>query len=66
MISGMGRKAKTEPSPRASVTFPPEVYSSLETIANRKKVSIAWVIREAAERYVSDQWPLFVGTRDGK
>jgi predicted DNA-binding protein len=76
MILEMGRKAKSEqaqqanaktgPSPRTSVTFPPEVYSSLETIANRKKVSIAWVIREAAEQYVSDQWPLFVGTRNDK
>jgi predicted transcriptional regulator len=57
------RKAQNEPSPRASVTFPPDVYSSLEIIARQKKVSMAWVIRDAAEKYVSEHWPLFAGTR---
>jgi predicted DNA-binding protein len=41
------------------VTFPPELYQNLEDLAKRKKVSLAWVIREAAEKYVADQWPLF-------
>ncbi len=59
----MNRKVKTEPSPRTSVTFTPEVYTSLETIAKQKKVSLAWVIRDAAEKYVSDQWPLFSGSK---
>lgn len=36
---------------RASVSFPPGLYESLDEIARRKKVSLAWVIREAAERY---------------
>ncbi len=58
----MARKANSEPSTRASVTFPAEVYASLETIAKQKKVSMAWVIRDAAEKYVSEQWPLFKGT----
>lgn len=55
----MGRKPKTEPTARTSVTFSAEVYSSLENIANSKKVSVAWVIRDAAEKYIADQWPLF-------
>jgi hypothetical protein len=38
------------------------VYSSLEIIAKQKKVSVAWVIRDAAEKYVAEQWPLFAGT----
>jgi metal-responsive CopG/Arc/MetJ family transcriptional regulator len=38
---------------RASVSFPPDLYESLNEIARRKKVSLAWVIREAAERYAS-------------
>lgn len=55
-------KATGEPKmPRASVSFPPELYATLERIANEKKVSVAWVVREAAERYVGDQWPLFAG-----
>jgi predicted transcriptional regulator len=44
---------------RASVTFPPDLYHSLEEIARQKKVSLAWVVREAAEQYVADKWPLF-------
>lgn len=46
---------------RASVSFPPDLYATLERIAKEKKVSVAWVVREAAERYVGDQWPLFAG-----
>ncbi len=44
---------------RASVSFPPELYRNLEQIAKQKKVSIAWVVRDAAEKYIADQWPLF-------
>jgi hypothetical protein len=44
---------------RASVSFPTSVYRELERIAEAKKVSLAWVVREAAERYVAEQWPLF-------
>lgn len=44
---------------RASISFPAAVYEELERIASAKKVSLAWVIREAAEKYVADQWPLF-------
>ena len=43
-------KARIERPPRASVTFPPELYRTLEDLAKKKKVSIAWVVREAAEK----------------
>ena len=43
---------------RASVSFPQTVHSELERIAASKKVSVAWVVREAVEKYVADQWPL--------
>lgn len=46
-------------SARTSVSFSPAVYQELEKLAAAKKVSLAWVVREAAERYVADQWPLF-------
>jgi metal-responsive CopG/Arc/MetJ family transcriptional regulator len=52
-------KVKSTVMPRASVTFPSELYRTLEDLAKRKKVSIAWVVREAAEKYVADQRPLF-------
>lgn len=54
----MTSKAKRDSAPRASVTFPPEIYEMLEAIARSKKVSVAWVVRDAAERYVAEQWPL--------
>jgi predicted DNA-binding protein len=52
-------KSNTTGSPRASVTFPPDLYHTLEDLAKRKKVSVAWIVREAAEKYVAEQWPLF-------
>lgn len=53
-------------STRASVSFPTDVYADLERIAAAKKVSVAWVVREAAERYVVDQWPLLAKPRGGE
>lgn len=52
-----GRPPKAKGA-RASVSFPADLYATLEEIAKEKKVSIAWVIRDAAEKYVADQWPL--------
>lgn len=51
----MPANGKIERAPRASVTFPPEIYHSLEDLAKQKKVSIAWVVREAAEKYVAEE-----------
>ena len=35
-----------------------EVYQTLEEIAAKKKVSLAWVVRDAAEQYIAEKWPL--------
>lgn len=43
---------------RASVSFPNELYETLEQMAKEKKVSVAWIVRDAAEKYVNEQWPL--------
>ena len=48
---------------RASVSFPPDLYRTLEQIAKQKKVSVAWVVRDASEKYVTNQWPLL---KDGQ
>jgi predicted DNA-binding protein len=40
------------------VSFPLDTYKELAKLAEAKKVSLAWVVREAAEKYVADQWPL--------
>lgn len=46
-------------APRQSVTFPAKTYAELERLSREKKVSIAWVVREAAEQYIAGQYPLF-------
>ena len=43
---------------RASVSLRAELYKTLEALARQKKVSTAWVLRDAAEKYAADQWPL--------
>jgi predicted DNA-binding protein len=40
---------------RASISFPPDIYQNLKEIARLKKVSLAWVVREAAEKYVAGE-----------
>jgi hypothetical protein len=62
-----GAKRKEKPMPvegvsvRATISFPSELYKTLEGIARQKKVSLAWVVREAAEQYIAEKWPLFKG-----
>jgi predicted transcriptional regulator len=48
-------KTSDESSIRASISFPPAVYRSLKELAKQKKVSVAWVVRDAAERYVAHE-----------
>jgi metal-responsive CopG/Arc/MetJ family transcriptional regulator len=48
-------KATNESAMRASISFPPDLYRSLEELAKQKKVSLAWIVRDAAERYLADQ-----------
>lgn len=57
-MDGKDMQAETPASVRASVSFPEDLYRTLEAIAKRKKVSLAWVVRDAAEQYVAEMWPL--------
>jgi len=50
-----GKAPSDAGSVRASISFPPALYETLEEIARQKKVSLAWVVREAAERYIADE-----------
>ena len=52
-------KAESRAQVRATISFPSDVYETLEVIAKEKKVSLAWVVRDASERYIADKWPLF-------
>ena len=62
-MKGAKRKQTTAPAEgraiRATISFPFEIYRTLEGIARQKKVSLAWVVREASEQYIADKWPLF-------
>ena len=58
MAGGKAKEWREPKSLRASVTFPPELYRTLEQLAKQKKVSVSWVVRDAAEKYVAEQWPL--------
>ena len=42
-----------------SVSFEQAQYEELVRIAERKKVSVAWVIREAIDTYLTQEEPLF-------
>jgi metal-responsive CopG/Arc/MetJ family transcriptional regulator len=63
MTRGARRKDKPvtdeHASVRATISFPSDLYQTLDGIARQKKVSLAWVVREAAEEYVAQKWPLF-------
>jgi metal-responsive CopG/Arc/MetJ family transcriptional regulator len=43
---------------RTSVGFPPDLYRTLEQIAEKQKVSVGWIVRDAADKYIADRWPL--------
>ncbi len=55
-----GRGSHTQ---RVSVTFPADHYAELQRIAQRKRVSVAWVVRDAVEKYLAAEAPLFRSKR---
>ena len=44
---------------RTSVSLSRRDYADLGRIASQKKVSVAWVIRDAVDRYLEAENPLF-------
>ncbi len=50
--SGKTMTSQSTQAVRASISFPPDVYRTLEEIAKQKKVSLAWVVRDAADKYL--------------
>lgn len=47
-----------KPAHRLSVSLSPEQHLELIEIANKNKVSVAWVVREAVDRLLKDDMPL--------
>lgn len=60
MANAKPKKESLRPSKvaKSSLSFPHESYESLKQIVLEKKVSVAWSLRDAAEKYVTDKWPL--------
>lgn len=55
MVQRRTRKKEHLPEPektRVSVTFPTEYYKRLQQVADKKRVSVAWVVRDAVEKYL--------------
>jgi metal-responsive CopG/Arc/MetJ family transcriptional regulator len=48
------RRIGHEKSVRASVSFSDSQYEELQRIADEKRVSLAWIVRDAIERYICD------------
>lgn len=61
--SKLDDEASLRPIVRVSVSLPYGIHAELEQVARAKKVSLAWVIRDAAEKYVADQWPLLAQSK---
>ena len=60
------KKDSSKAAVRASISFPPDdMYETLESVAREKKVSLAWVVREAAEQYIGSKWPLLFKRKTG-
>jgi len=60
------KSVKTQSSPwvRASISFPPDLYATLEGLAKQKKVSLAWIVRDASEKYVAAEKPMPGGIQE--
>jgi predicted transcriptional regulator len=52
-------------SVRATISFSPDLYETLEDLAKQRKVSLAWIVRDATEKYIAEQSPA-AGKHKGK
>ena len=50
-------------SVRVSVSFDVADYTAIKRIARTRRVSAAWVVRDAVTSYLDAQVPLFAGDR---
>lgn len=62
-------KTKRPESPasgtRITVTVPPHHYEEIVRKAKHKRVSASWIVRDAVERYLADDMPLFANKEQG-
>ena len=57
-MSKTSHVSEDKPAHRLSVSLSPEQHLELIEIANKNKVSVAWVVREAVDRLLKDDMPL--------
>jgi hypothetical protein len=60
------KKSDPEQSPsthRLTISIPTETHDSVIQLAQKKRVSAAWIIREALEEYLHQDIPLFTNIR---
>ena len=58
-VKAANKKVLSTARVRVTISFPPDMHGTLEQIAKDKKVSLAWVVREAVDTYLGEKWPLF-------
>ena len=62
-VGTAGTKQKTGSPVRVSVSFDAADYAAIKSIARDKRVSAAWVVREAVSSYLDMRAPLFAAER---
>jgi predicted DNA-binding ribbon-helix-helix protein len=62
----MAKDTKSQKSTRTSVSINTADYRELERLAELKKVTVAWIIRDAVEKYLSSNSPLFARSEVSK
>ncbi len=55
------KRRRTGKMPRSSISFSAITQEELNRLAEKKKVSVAWIVREAVDRYLAAENPLFHG-----
>lgn len=59
MVQTEGRPSRSPDVRRVSVSFDAADYEELRKIAAEKRVSLAWVVRDAVAAYIFRRGPLF-------
>ena len=48
---------------RITITLPPEHYEHVVWMAKKKRVSASWIVRDAVDKYLAEDAPLFAERR---
>ncbi len=59
MASRPSADVVSEPTQRFSVSIPSELNRQVDELARKHRVSKSWIVREALERLLGDDMPLF-------